>query len=259
MLISIQSHLHYAARQPCDALVQIEAVEEAIQRCRDVQFDVISGAVRSVVAGEGGIGDRRWLHVEEMLECRYEALVEVRRAAVDVAALRAVPVHAVPSAVTPYLMPSRYCHPEMFSEVVPQMFGSLQGGALIAAMSRWIGGHFTYDNGASTGATTAWDSFSARAGVCRDYAHVLITMARAVGIPARFVSAYAPDVTPQDFHAVAEVYLDDAWHLVDPTGMSQAPETVRVGVGRDAADVSFLTSYGWLELKKQAVTVARVE
>jgi transglutaminase-like putative cysteine protease len=72
---------------------------------------------------------------------------------------------------------------------------------------------------------------------------MLITLARAFGIPARFVSAYAPGVTPQDFHAVAEVFLGGAWYLVDPTGMASGADIAKIGVGRDAADTSFLTYY----------------
>ena len=82
------------------------------------------------------------------------------------------------------------------------------------------------------------------------YAHTLIAMSRSVGIPARIVSAYAPNVVPQYFHAVVDVFLDGNWHLIDPTGMAQIREIVRIGVGRDAADISFMSSYGWMELKK---------
>lgn len=65
-----------------------------------------------------------------------------------------------------------------------------------------------------------------------------------MGIPARIVSAYAPNVTPpQDFHAVVEVFLDGIWHLIDPTGMANIPEVARIGVGQDTADISFMTSY----------------
>ena len=87
---------------------------------------------------------------------------------------------------------------------------------------------------------------------------MLITFARAAGIPARFVSVYGADVTPQDFHAVTEVYLSGAWHLVDATGMAKPAEMVRIGVGRDAADTSFMTSYGWMNLVEQSVEVRRI-
>ena len=222
-----------------------------------MSFTMPSDAGTHHVSGEENVGQRLWTRVSEVFDCTYEAQVRVERPAVALQGLEQVPFRAIPDDVTKFLMPSRYCHPEEFLEFVPQQFGQLQGGRLIAAMSSWINENFTYDNGISHGATNATESFHARAGVCRDYAHVLITMARSVGIPARIVSAYAPDVSPQDFHAVAEVFLEGAWHMVDATGMSEAPETVQIGVGRDAADISFMTSYGWMSLKKQSVRVER--
>ncbi len=211
-----------------------------------------------MVAGEEHVGVRRWVRVADTFDCEYRTVMRVARPAIALEMLTTTPFHLIPSDVTKFLMPSRYCHPEAFLDFVPSAFGSCAGGSLIAAMSDWIQGNFTYDNGASHASTTATESFAARAGVCRDYAHVLIAMARAVGIPARFVSAYAPDVVPQDFHAVVEVYLEGQWHLIDPTGMARAPEIVRIGVGRDAADVSFMTSYGQVALIKQSVAVARL-
>jgi hypothetical protein len=55
---------------------------------------------------------------------------------------------------------------------------------------------------------------------------------------------------------VVEVFLDGSWHLIDPTGMANIPEVVRIGVGQDAADISFMTSYGRMSLKKQTVQVS---
>ena len=96
-------------------------------------------------------------------------------------------------------------------------------------MRDWIGDQFHLRARARTTPTTALDSFVERRGICRDYAHVLISFARASTIPARYVSCYAPGVDPPDFHAVAEVFLADPtiarrrrWHLVDATGMADA-------------------------------------
>ena len=82
-------------------------------------------------------------------------------------------------------------------------------------------------SGASNSETGALDSFVERRGVCRDYAHVMIALARSAHIPARMASVYALRVAPQDFHAVAEVYLDGDWHMVDATGMTRPAETAR--------------------------------
>ena len=83
----------------------------------------------------------------------------------------------------------------------------------------------------------------------------MISLCRACQIPTRFASVYAPSVTPPDFHAVVEVYLDGAWHLVDPTGMAHADTMAIVAVGRDAADAAFLTTTTTAELRQQTVSV----
>ena len=85
------------------------------------------------------------------------------------------------------------------------------------------------------------------------------TLARAAAIPARFASVYAPYVTPQDFHAVAEVFLDGTWHLVDATGMAAPNQIVRIGVGMDAAEVPFLSSFGPAYMRVQTVDVQVVQ
>ena len=92
----------------------------------------------------------------------------------------------------------------------------------------------------------------------------MVTLARASAIPARYVSCYAPGVDPPDFHAVAEVFLADpavpgggAWHLVDATEMADPAETVKIGVGRDAADVSFMTVFGDARFEDKEVSVTK--
>ena len=85
---------------------------------------------------------------------------------------------------------------------------------------------------------------------------MMIALARASQIPARMTSVYAPSVEPHDFHAVAEVWLDGAWHLVD-AGMAKPGEIACIGVGRDAADIAFLLVYGNATLTAQTVTVTR--
>jgi transglutaminase-like putative cysteine protease len=118
--------------------------------------------------------------------------------------------------------------------------------------------NLSYESSGSTGRTGALETFAERRGVCRDYAHLLVALARAGEIPARCVSAYAPGVDPPDFHAVAELWLDGGWHLLDATGMARADEIVRVAVGRDATDIAFMTIFGTATLCEQRVTVRRI-
>jgi transglutaminase-like putative cysteine protease len=236
-------------------LLQIEAVKDATQTVTTERLHIPNTPDLRRISGESDIGQRIWLQAGETFVCEYDATVLVQRPVVDLNDLNRTPIIDLPGDVTPYLMASRYCHPEQFYDFVGADLGHLVGGAFIKAASDWINANFAYDSFVSHAGTTAFDSFTARRGVCRDYAHVLIAMARARAIPARIVSCYAPNVTPQDFHAVAEVYLDGAWHLVDATGMASPQDIVRIGVGRDAADVSFMTSYGLMELKNQTVQV----
>jgi len=183
--------------------------------------------------------------------------VTVDRASTDVASLPMTPTHQLPGDGVRYLMASRYCPSDEFQTFAMSEFTGLSGGALIASMRDWIADKVAYVPGSSGPHTTALDTFVQRQGICRDFAHVMITLSRAMAIPARIASVYAPDVEPQDFHAVAQVYLDGAWHLVDPTGMSRAGDTVIVGIGADAADVAFLTSYGPAHMQRQVVQVRR--
>lgn len=257
MQLSLDIHLIYTASEPCDVLLQIEPLSDAVQRC-DGTLTFDPEAAQMEITGDEGLGVRRWIQAGARFECRYAAQVDLTRTQPEMARLVDTPRVQLPGEVIKFLMPSRFCHSEQFQDFVYVQFGHLTGGALVQGVSDWIGAHFCYDPEASFASTSASDSFAALAGVCRDYAHVLIAVVRAAGIPARFVSAYAPDVTPQDFHAVAEVYLDGAWHLIDPTGMSSADEVVRIGVGRDAADVAFFTSFGFMQLEAQQVQVARI-
>ena len=94
--------------------------------------------------------------------------------------------------------------------------------------------------------------------MCRDYAHLLVALARAGGIPARCVSAYAPGVDPPDFHAVAELWIGGGWHLVDATRMASCGNLVRVAVGRDATDIAFMTIFGSAALNQQTVSVTQL-
>lgn len=258
MFLNVKACLVYTAAQPCDALLQVEPTTDGGQRCDDPRLLLLSGSTLRRVEGEDSIGVRRWITVGTRLDCVFEAQIEVRRNATELGALQETPRHELPGSALQYLMPSRYCQSDLFLDFTASQFGALTGGALVAAMNDWIGTNFTYDIFVSNPGTTATDSFASLRGVCRDYAHVLIALVRAMGIPARFVSAYAPGVKPQDFHAVVEVFLDGDWHLVDPTGMATPADIVRVCVGRDAADASFLTSYGVLNLQEQSVQVERM-
>jgi transglutaminase-like putative cysteine protease len=251
MKIEIQTSIQYFFPAPTDVLLQLEAamIPEQIVESAHIAISPVDHFAR--VAGHDTIGDRIWLRMQGQLSVDYTATVEINRLCADISMLPAVPTHLLPGETVEYLMPSRYCPSDQFQNFAEAQFGGLQGGARVAAICDWIKSRFTYVSGASDAATGAIETFVMRRGVCRDFAHVMIALVRASGIPARFVSVYAPSVEPQDFHAVAEVFLDGTWYLVDATGMATGDEMAKIGVGRDAADTAFLTSYGQAQLNSR--------
>lgn len=258
MKLEISASLNYRLSEPVDLMLQIEAADGHGQRVEKAALDLGNPDYVARVPAADGLCEPIWLHREGSLRVAYRARVAIDRPAVDIGSLVAVPLHRLPAAAVPYLNESRYCPSNKFHAFVDRRFGELEGGEKIARMRDWIESRFTYVAGTSNVDTGALDSFVERRGVCRDYAHVMIALARAAYIPARMASVYALGVKPQDFHAVAEIYLDGDWHMVDATGMTLSTESARICVGRDAADIAFLTAYREIRLIEQSVRVEAV-
>lgn len=143
-----------------------------------------------------------------------------------------------------YVRPSRYCESDRLLPSSYALFGSMQGGELLSAVREWVSGNLSYVSGSSRHTDGATDTLLSRRGVCRDYAHLVISLLRAKDVPARLVSVYAPGLTPMDFHAVVEAWVDGAWHVVDATGLAPRTNLLRIATGRDAADTAFLSTVG---------------
>ncbi|UUZ72338.1 transglutaminase family protein [Polaromonas sp. P1(28)-8] len=124
------------------------------------------------------------------------------------------------------------------------------------AVENWIHDSIAYLPGCTSSTTTARDVFVQRAGVCRDFAHMGITLCRALNIPARLVVGYVHfDEPPQDFHAVFEAWLEGRWVLFDPSHLAPIDRLVRVGTGRDAKDVAFATIFGNVQMLRKELIV----
>lgn len=262
MPITIHAEFDFTLPESMDVLLQFEAAAIPEQRLLAADTRLSPSEFFSRVPSQDATGERMWIRAQGRFEVAYSATVEVERMIPDIAALARMQPHLLPGEAVQYLFDSRYCQAERFGDFVADEFGDSDGGARIVALCEWIAAHVSYAPGSSDAATTALDTFIARRGICRDFAHLLVTLARASNIPARYASVYAPRVEPPDFHAVAEVFLADptvagggAWHLVDATRMAEASQIVKIGVGRDAADVSFLTSFGRSEFGEKQVAV----
>jgi transglutaminase-like putative cysteine protease len=143
------------------------------------------------------------------------------------------------------LRPSRYCPSDQLEGFAHTEFdATMPRGELVAAVAAWVHRRLRYVGGASRPVDTAVDTLLLGQGVCRDYAHLTITLLRALEVPARLVAAYAPGLDPMDFHAVVEADIGGVWCAVDATRLAPTSALVRICSGRDAADTAFLTTFG---------------
>jgi transglutaminase-like putative cysteine protease len=170
------------------------------------------------------------------------------------------PPGALPADVVPYLYPSRYCESDKLVRLAQHEFGKLQlGFSRVTAICNWIHDNVEYLRGSTNPLTSAFDTATERAGVCRDFAHLGIAFCRAVGIPARFVAGYAYALEPPDFHAYFEAYLDGRWYIFDSTRLAPQTGLIRIGTGRDAADTSFATFFGPVKFLSMKVTMEPID
>jgi len=146
-----------------------------------------------------------------------------------------------------YLRPSRYCESDTLLPTASSEFRGLSGLELLSAVSSWVHDRLYYVPGSSRVTDGAVGTLLARQGVCRDYAHLVIALLRALNVPARMAAVYAPGLSPMDFHAVAEAFIDGSWQVVDATRLAPRQSLLRISTGRDAADIAFLTNH-WANL-----------
>jgi transglutaminase-like putative cysteine protease len=156
-----------------------------------------------------------------------------------------------------WTLPSRYCPSDVLEPTARALFGDLpRTGALLEAVRSWVESEIEYTPGVSDAHTGAESTLLARAGVCRDLAHLATALLRAMGVPARMVAAYAKDLEPQDFHALVEAHDGIGWRLLDATGLAPTETTARIATGRDATDIAWATTEGAWELQQLTIDVA---
>jgi transglutaminase-like putative cysteine protease len=158
----------------------------------------------------------------------------------------------LPDDVLIYILPSRFCLPDVLGDEAWSRFGSTPPGyRRVQAICDYVHGHLQFEYGASNPMTTAADAHTSGYGVCRDFTHLAVSFCRALNIPARYVFGYLPEIEveprrdlPMDFAAWMEVYLGDRWWTFDPRNNERRKGRVLIGRGRDASDVAMATTFG---------------
>lgn len=232
MRTDVAASLTLSSPAPSTALLQV-----AVAAPLSEQLTVVSG-------GEA-------LEVEEFeVDGARVHRVELRAGDTTVSYSASVADGGAPRRVTPAewataLRPSRYCPSDQLEGFAHGEFdATLPRAELVTAVAGWVHRRLTYTSGSSRPVDTAVDTLLTGQGVCRDYAHLTITLLRALEVPARLVAVYAPGLDPMDFHAVVEADVEGTWCVVDATRLAPTRSLVRICAGRDAADTAFLTTLG---------------
>lgn len=260
MKFKVGSHLVYKIDRPSTLVFNIQVVRNDFQKicAEELQLDPKLPFDEFTVEENGN----RYLRLAApagTLEVNYQATVEMSHFLADPDNLSEVPLAELPMDAFTYLYPSRYCQSDRLVGLVQSEFSNLKPGySRVAAICDWIYDKVTYLSGSSNSQTSAYDTATERAGVCRDFAHLGVAFCRALSIPARFVAVHAYRLQPPDFHAVFEAYLGGRWYLFDATRLAPRDGLIRVGTGRDAADVSFATLFGLVKMQEMKVFVEKL-
>ena len=233
----VSAHLEIEVHEPLEMVLQLAVPDmpgtgrrESLTITRDGDF---LAATEVAIPGEGRA------HVLTVppgrVSVQYQATIEGRAASPQVTEADRLT----------YIRPSRYAESDRLVAVAHAEFAGISGAQdLLAGVSSWVGTQLRYVPGSSGPTDGAVHTLLRRQGVCRDYAHLVVALLRALDVPARLAAVYAPGLEPMDFHAVAEALVDDCWRVVDATLLAPRASLVRIATGRDAADTAFLSTYG---------------
>jgi transglutaminase-like putative cysteine protease len=161
----------------------------------------------------------------------------------------------LPNEVLSFLLNSRYCEVDRFSNIAVELFGDVTPGwNRVQAICNWVHNHVAFNYQMARPSKTALDVYTERVGVCRDFQHLAVTFCRALNIPARYATGYLGDIgvpvrLPMDFSAWFEAWLDGRWWTFDARNNQPRIGRILMATGRDAADVAITTSFGQADLR----------
>jgi transglutaminase-like putative cysteine protease len=253
--------LDYTVATPSDFVFTIQPTNTRYQR---VTWEQLACEPQVAVEEEAhGSPPNRHLRVHAEpgpFKLKYDAIVDLVHHFALPADVREVPIAELPASILQYIYPSRYCQSDRLLSVARQEFGAMAPGyERVEAIREWVQSRTRFQVGSSHPGTSALDTYECGTGVCRDFAHLMIGMCRALNIPARFATGIDygsdPALGPTDFHCYVEAYLGDRWYIFDPSGISPRMGLLRIGTGRDASDAAFATIFGTVQWTMPRISI----
>lgn len=247
MKFNVSAQLEYKVSSASTLILNIHALRTPEQTVLQETFSVEPNIKIEELVSVGG--DNRLIRLDIPDACRlsvnYSATVDNAYLITNHKKMPETPVAQLSPEVLPYLYPSRYCQSDKLYRLANHMFGDIDSPfAQVMALTNWIRNNVLYLSGSTNAQTSAYDTVTEQAGVCRDFAHLGIALCRALTIPARYFTGYAYKLKPADFHACFEAYLGNQWVLFDATGLAPLNGMVKIATGRDAADAAVANIFG---------------
>jgi transglutaminase-like putative cysteine protease len=267
MRIRVGCEFQYDSAGPTPTVWQVRPRADPAQRLAFESWSTWPSLSRSSYHDAyGNVCDRLTLPPGPTL-LRYDAHVEVPEVFDDADdGARQVPVESLPDEAMIFLLPSRFCLSDVLRDRAWDLFGETEPGwPRVVAVCDWVHQNVRFQRGSSNPLTSALDVWDSRTGVCRDFAHLGLTLCRSLNIPARYVFGYLPDVgvplphETMDFCAWFEAYLENRWWTFDPRNNVPRIGRVVIGRGRDALDVAMVTTYGAPILQKMTVWADEID
>lgn len=257
MKFQVSSVLTYEASGPSTIVLGNQALRTRSQKV--LEESLIVDPVLPTDEFVSLSGDSRFVRIAigqaKEVRIEYRAVVETSPELVSSKNLDNVAVVQLDHGTLNYLFPSRYCQSDKLARLAWREFGNVKGTFdKVMAIRDWINANVDYQRGSTDSQTSAYDTVTQRAGVCRDFAHLGVALCRALNIPARYFSGYAYQLEPADLHACFEVFIGGRWIIFDATDLAPLNGLVRIGTGRDAADTSVASLFGNVQGKTMSVS-----
>jgi transglutaminase-like putative cysteine protease len=247
MKFKVAGQLGYEVKGPSTFILNIHALRTSAQTVLEESFNI--EPYFKIEELNPVQSENRYARIEVPEPCfvniNYSALVDTSFKKTDGKLLNAVPVMKLDPSVLPYLYPSRYCQSDKLHRFANSRFGKINNAfEKVLALTKWIHDNVEYLSGSTNSQTSAYDTATEQAGVCRDFAHLGIALCRTLDIPARYFTGYCYLLKPQDFHACFEAFLGGEWVIFDATKLAPLNGLVKIATGRDAADTAIATIFG---------------
>ena len=262
MKFNVWTEMEYEARSPGTLILNIHALRTPHQTVisEEVTIDPYTKTEELVSFTEGNRLVRFAVQAPGQIKVGYKALVDNSFELADFGDAEITEASELDYTVLPYLYPSRYCQSDKLYRLAHNLFGQISSPfEQVMALTAWINKNVEYLGGLTNAQTSAFDTVTEQAGVCRDFAHLGIALCRALTIPARYFTGYAYSLKPGDFHACFEAYIGGKWVLFDATRKAPLNGLVKIASGRDAADTALANIFGDIALYSMLVSCELAE